>query len=136
MLLTVAQALAIIQNNHRVAVVGLSQKEDRPSFRVAKFLLEKGFTVVPVNPSQQQILGRTCVAALKDLNPGDVDWIDFFVGPNRLPGFAEDVVRLSPKLVWCQIGVVNEAFNRTLANAGIPYIADVCPKIEWKEELP
>lgn len=136
MSLSVDQALNIIRNHTRVAIVGLSPKTDRPSNRVGRFLQEKGFDIVPVTPGKKEILGRPVVSNLADLNPGDVDWIDFFVGPARLPGFADEVIRLSPKLVWCQIGVVNDDFSRQLEEAGIPFITDVCPKIEWKEELP
>lgn len=133
---SVESALEIIRHHPRVAVVGISPKTDRPSHRVARFLLEQGFEIIPINPVQKRILNKPCVGSLSELNANDVDWLDFFVAPGRLMGFAENVIRLSPKLVWCQIGVVSEAFNRKLAAAGIPYIADVCPKMEWKEDWP
>lgn len=136
MSLTVDQALDIIRHHKRVAIVGLSPKPDRPSNRVGQFLLEKGFDIVPVNPVHKEILGQPGVAQLADLDSESIDWVDFFVGPARLPDFANDIIRLSPKLVWCQIGVVNEEFNQRLENAQIPFITDVCPKIEWKEEWP
>ncbi len=134
--LTVNQALEIIRNHKRVAIVGLSPKEDRPSYRVGQFLLEKGFDLIPVNPVHDEILGQPSVSSLADLDPDVIDWVDFFVGPGRLPDFVNEIIRLSPKLVWCQIGVVNENFNQRLKNAHIPYIADVCPKMEWKENRP
>ena len=133
MSMNVDQALEIIRQHKRVAIVGLSPKPDRPSYRVGQFLLEKGFEIYPVNPGQKEILGRPCVPSLLDLDPEVIDWVDFFVGPGRLPDFANDVIRLSPKLVWCQLGVVNDDFNQRLENAQIPFIADVCPKIEWKD---
>lgn len=136
MSVSVDQALDIIRQNKRVAVVGLSPKPDRPSNLVSRFLLEKGFDIVPVNPAQKKILDRPCVASLADLDPDSIDWVDFFVGPVRLPDFANDIIRISPKLVWCQIGVVNEDFNLRLDNAQIPLIADVCPKMVWKESWP
>ncbi|MBT3227359.1 MAG: CoA-binding protein [Deltaproteobacteria bacterium] len=133
MSLNVAEALEIIRHNKKVAIVGLSPKTDRPSFGVGQFLLDKGFKVIPVNPMHEEILEQTSVFSLADLDPDTVDWVDFFVAPERLPDFANDIIRLSPKLVWCQIGIVNPAFNERLANAQIPFIADVCPKIEWKK---
>ena len=129
-MLAVNQALDIINHNKKVAIVGLSPKEDRPSNQVARFLIDKGFDIVPVNPVHKEILGKPCVKNLSDLSPGEVDWIDMFVNPQKLMEFADDAVRLSPKLVWCQIGVVNEEFNGKMEAAHIPYIADVCPKIE------
>lgn len=128
----VEDALAFIKDNKRVAVVGLSPKEDRPSNQVGSFLIDRGFNVVPVNPGPDEILGQKCKKSLADLSPDEVDWIDLFVNPTRLGDLLEDVVRLSPKLVWCQIGVVNEAFNQRLEKEKIPYIADVCPKQVWK----
>jgi predicted CoA-binding protein len=133
MSLNVDEAMEIIRHHKRVAIVGLSPKEDRPSFRVGQFLLEKGFTVIPVNPVHKEIMGRPSVASLAELDPDSIDWVDFFVAPGRLPDFGNDIIRLSPKLVWCQLGVVNPDFNERLENAQIPFISDACPKIEWKE---
>ncbi len=129
-MLTVEQALEVINHNKRVAIVGLSPKEDRPSHRVAKFLIDRGFQIVPVTPIHDEILGIPCKKSLSEIGNGEVDWVDFFVNPTKLKEFTSDLVDLSPKLVWCQIGVVDEEFNSQLAGKGIPYIADVCPKME------
>ena len=128
----VENALAFIKDNKRVAVVGLSPKEDRPSNQVGRFLMDKGFSVIPINPVSEEILGQKCKKSLAELIPDEVDWLDLFVNPNRLGDLLEEVVRLSPKLVWCQIGVVNEVFNQRLEKEKIPYIADICPKQVWK----
>ncbi len=132
-MLTVDQALEIIKANKKVAIVGLSPKEDRPSFRVAKFLIDKGFEITPVTPVYDEILGIPCKKSLVDLSAIDIGWIDFFVNPSKLMDFNADIPRLSPKLIWCQIGVVNAQFNQELENANIPYIVDVCPKIELEK---
>ena len=131
-MLTIEQALNLIRKNRKVAVVGSSPKEDRPSNRVARFLIDKDFDITPINPVLDVILDKPVVKNLSGLQPGDVDWIDLFVNPHRLVDLVEDIVRLKPKLVWCQIGVVSKPFNQALEDAEIPYIADVCPKIEWK----
>lgn len=130
---TVTQALQFIQQHKKVAIVGLSPKEDRPSFRVASFLLEKGFDITPINPGCKAVFGRPCLKQLSELTPGSVDWVDLFVNPQRLMDLLEEIIALSPKLVWCQIGVVNQQFNQALSEAGIPFIADVCPKLEWEK---
>lgn len=134
-MLTVHQALEIIEGNRTVAVVGLSPKEDRPSFVVAKYLLDHGFTIIPVVPFHKEILGQPCIRSLSEIKPGQADWIDMFVNPKRLPEFQEDIVRLAPKLVWCQIGVVNHDFNREMEKNTIPLIADVCPKQELEKRV-
>ncbi len=133
-MMQIEQAMDFIKQNKKVAIVGLSPKEDRPSHRVAKFLMEKGCEIVPVNPVYEEILGKPCVKKLSDLTPGDIDWVDMFVNSQRLMDFKEDIVKLKPGLVWCQIGVVNDEFNKTLEDAQIPYIADVCPKMEWEKQ--
>jgi len=132
-MLSATDALDIIYNNKSVAIVGLSPKTDRPSYKVGSFLQEKGYTITPVNPGCAEVLGQSCAASLGDLQPGSVDWIDLFVNPVRLMPLVDDIIRLSPKLVWCQIGVVNDEFNQKLDEAGISYIADKCPKIEWNQ---
>ena len=79
----------------------------------------------------KEILDQICVKSLADLKPDSVDWVDLFVNPTRLTALIDDIIKLAPKLVWCQIGVVNDEFNKALDEANIPYITDVCPKIEW-----
>lgn len=130
-MLTVSEAMNFVKNNKKVAIVGLSPKQDRPSFQVAQFLISKGFEVTPINPGYDEILGIPCLKDLSALTPGQVDWIDLFVSPQRLMGLLPEIQTLKPKLVWCQIGVVDKEFNQALESSHIPYIADVCPKQEW-----
>jgi len=131
-MISVQEALDIITKHKKVGVIGLSPKADRPSHHVGHFLLEKGFEVVPVNPGPYaEILGQANVRQLSEIEAGSVDWLDLFIHPARLLDMAEEIVRIAPKLVWCQIGVVNEDFNQLIEAAGIPLIANVCPKIEW-----
>jgi len=130
-MLSSIEAIQFIQSHPKVAIVGLSPKEDRPSFHVGSFLSGHGFQITPVNPTANEILGFTAKGSLSELQPGDVDWIDLFINPTRLMALLPEIIRLKPQLVWCQIGVVDEAFNEALANEGIKFIADKCPKIEW-----
>ncbi|MDH5560479.1 MAG: CoA-binding protein [Deltaproteobacteria bacterium] len=127
-------ALDWIKIHKKVAIVGLSPNPDRPSHRVGKFLLERGFEIVPVNPAHEEILGLKAVKSLSDLSPQEVDWVDLFVNPARLKDLASPIGQLKPGLVWCQIGVLNEEFNRQLDEWRIPYTADICPKMEWEKE--
>jgi len=133
-MLDINKALKLIQENKKVALVGMSAKTDRPSNRVGRFLMDKGFEVIPVNPGLQEIDGLKCRKSLADLKSEEIDWIDIFLRPDRLEALLPEILRLSPKLVWCQIGVVNESFNQQLNAAKIPYIADLCPKMEWPND--
>ena len=133
-MLEINEALNLIRKFKKVAIIGMSAKTDRPSNRVGRFLMDKGFQVVPVNPGPQEIEGLKCKKSLADLAPKEIDWIDIFLRPDRLEAILPEIIRLSPKLVWCQIGVVNPSFNQQLKAANIPYIADLCPKMEWHND--
>ncbi|MCP4294770.1 MAG: CoA-binding protein, partial [Proteobacteria bacterium] len=65
--------------------------------------------------------------------PGEVDWIELFLNPTRLMPLVDEIIRLSPKLVWCQLGVINEEFNQKMKEANIPYIVDYCPRRDWNQ---
>ncbi|MDT8445413.1 MAG: CoA-binding protein [bacterium] len=130
-MISASEALTLIKANPKVAIVGLSPKEDRPSYHVGQFLAGHDFKITPIHPAHPEIMGFAAKASLAELSPGEVDWIDLFLNPDRLMDLVDEIKRLKPKLVWCQIGVVNEEFNALIEGAGIPLIANVCPKIEW-----
>ena len=131
-MLDVSAALEIVKNNKKVAIIGLSPKEDRPSYQVGNFLQNHDYQIIPINPGPyDEILGQKNIKILSNLQPGQADWIDIFLNPTRLMDISDEIIRLAPKLVWCQIGVVNEEFNQKLIAASIPVIANKCPKIEW-----
>ncbi|MDX2470168.1 MAG: CoA-binding protein [SAR324 cluster bacterium] len=131
MLFTPAKAIDLIKENKKVAIIGLSPKDDRPSYHVGEFLIGHGLEITPVHPVHEEILGLKAVKNLSQLAPGQVDWIDIFLNPKRLMDLLPEILRLQPKLVWCQIGVVDEEFNSAILDAGINLIFNHCPKIEW-----
>lgn len=131
-MLSVEAAMKIVKESSTMAMVGLSPKTDRPSHHVAVFLQQNSdIQIIPVNPTCDQVVGKKCVPSLAEIETGSVDWIDFFVNPKKLPEFIDEVVRIKPKMVWCQLQVVNQEFADAMDQAGIPYIMDKCPKIEW-----
>ncbi|MGB8818521.1 MAG: CoA-binding protein [Rhizobiaceae bacterium] len=118
-----------------IAVIGASPNETRPSHGVMRFLLSKGYKIVPVNPGQagKEILGQTVVASLADLAV-PVDMIDVFRASEAIPGVAEEILALpwKPKLVWMQLGVRNDASAARLEAEGMTVIMDRCPAIELR----
>lgn len=130
-MITPQEATEFIKRSQNVAVVGLSPHQDRPSYQVASFLQQQGLKIIPVNPFGEETLGEPIHSSLNQLEPGTVDWIDFFVHALRLPSFTQEVIRLKPKLVWCQLTVVDLQFAKEIEAAGIPVLMDYCPKIEW-----
>jgi predicted CoA-binding protein len=120
----------ILIENKRVAIVGLSDDWSRPSNFVGKYLLEHGFEVIPVNPKYDEILGQKCYADLKDI-PTPVDIVDLFQRSDRIPPFVDDAIKIGAKVVWMQLGIVNEEAAQKARDAGLEVVMDRCVKIEY-----
>lgn len=119
----------ILESHRVVAMVGLSPKEDRPSHHVARYLLARGYTVIPVNPGQREILGQTCYASLRDI-PVRVDMVDVFRNAADVPPIAADAIAIGAQSLWLQLGVINQAAAEAASAAGLDVVMDRCPKIE------
>ena len=119
----------ILENHKVVAMVGLSPKEDRPSNLVARYLLAHGYTVIPVNPGQREILGQPCYATLRDI-PVAVDMVDVFRNSADVPPIAADAIAIGAKSLWLQLGVINAEAAAAASAAGLDVVMDRCPKIE------
>ena len=112
-----------------VAVVGLSAKPDRPSYRVAQYLQEHGYRIVPVNPGCQEILGEKCYAGLKDI-PFPVEIVDIFRVVDAIPAIVADAIDVGAKVVWMQQGLEEPDSARKARQAGLQVVMDRCLKIE------
>lgn len=125
-----AEIRDILTSVKTIALVGWSPKPDRPSHRVAEYLKHKGYRVIPVNPGHagQQALGETVVATLAEAGP--VDMVDIFRRSEEAGAVADEAVRLGAKVVWMQIGVVDEAAASRARNAGLRVVMNRCPAIE------
>lgn len=119
----------ILEQHKVVAMVGLSPKKDRPSNAVARYLLAHGYTVIPVNPGQREILGQPCYASLRDI-PFKVDMVDVFRNAADVPPIAADAIAIGAKSLWLQLGVINAEAADAAAAAGLDVVIDRCPKIE------
>lgn len=119
----------ILEDARIVAVVGLSGDPARPSYGVARFLQEKGFRVVPVNPKLREALGQKAYGSLTEV-PDPVDVVDVFRRPEVVPDIAEEAIRIGARYFWMQEGVVNERARDRLVRAGIPVVMDRCMEKE------
>ena len=120
----------ILTEYKRVAMVGLSADWWRPSFFAAKYLLEHGFEVTPVNPKYDEILGQKCYPDLKSLTT-PIDVVDLFQKADRVPLFIDDAKDIGAKVFWMQLGVVNPEAAQKAREAGLEVVMDRCMKIEF-----
>ncbi|NKB39182.1 MAG: CoA-binding protein [Gammaproteobacteria bacterium] len=120
----------ILQKYKRIAVVGLSADWSRPSYFAAKYMLDHGFEIVPVNPKYEEILGQKCYPDLLSI-PGSVDVVDLFQKTERIPPFVEDAISIKAKVIWMQLGIVHEEAAATARSAGLEVVMDRCMKIEY-----
>ena len=115
----------ILSTFRAVAVVGLSPKPDRPSNRVAKYLKEQGYRVIPVNTYAKEILGETCYPDLSSI-PEPVDVVNIFRRPEAVPPIVEEAIEIGAKAVWMQEGVINEEAAARAKEAGLLVVMDRC----------
>ena len=112
-----------------IAVVGLSADWFRPSYFAAKYMMEHGYTVIPVNPRYGEILGQKCYKSLRDV-PSKVDLVDVFRKTEDVMPIAEEAIAVGAKVLWQQLGVTNEAAANKAEAAGLEAVMDRCVKIE------
>ena len=120
----------ILTEYKRVAVVGLSADWWRPSFFAAKYLLELGFEVIPVNPKYSEILEQKCYPDLKSI-PTPIDIVNLFQRSERVPLFIDDAIEIGAKVVWMQLNVINQQAAEKVRAAGLEVVMDRCMKIEF-----
>lgn len=120
----------ILSTSKTIAVVGLSANWYRPSYFAAKYLIDHGYEVFPVNPNYEEVLGRECYPDLKSL-PQRVDVVDIFQKPDRVPALVEDAIDIGAGVVWMQIGIVHEEAAQRARDAGLEVVMNRCMKIEY-----
>jgi uncharacterized protein len=113
----------------RIAVVGMSSKEQRASYLVGSYLKQQGYEVIPVNPQESKILGLKCYPSLLDI-PDSVDVVNVFRESAAVLQIAEESVKISAEYLWLQLGVISAEGISIAAQGGIKCIVDRCLKIE------
>ncbi len=126
---TAFDRLRILQQYRTIAMVGLSSNPFRPSHFAAIYMLAEGYRVIPVNPREREILGQPCYPSLRDI-PEPVEIVDIFREPSAVPPIVEDAIAIGAKVVWMQLGVINEVAAARARAAGLEVVMDACVKIE------
>jgi len=119
----------LLQNARRIAVVGLSPKPHRDSHRVARYLLERGYDVVPVYPREEEILGRKVYRRVQDI-PGPIDLVDVFRRSETLGEVVDDALAARAPALWFQLDCIDEEGARRAAAAGVTVVMDRCLMVD------
>ncbi|MDC7789272.1 CoA-binding protein [Rhodoplanes sp. TEM] len=129
-----AYVRGILTTCRTIAMVGASAKDNRPSFFAFKYMLERGYRMIPVNPglAGQQILGQTVHARLADI-PEPVDMVDLFRNASYAAQTLDEMLAMTPRpgVLWLQLGVRDDATAARAESHGIKVVMDRCPKIEY-----
>ena len=126
--------LATLHKARTVAIVGLSKDPLRPSSFIGYYLKRHGYTIVPVNPRETEILGQKSYPSLKDI-PFPVDVVDVFRRPDAVPDIARDAVAIGAKALWLQFGVISPEGARIAEEGGLAVVMDRCMKVEHARHL-
>ncbi len=124
----------LLTKGKTIAVVGLSDKPERDSYRVARYLQEKGYRIIPVNPRLGEVLGEKAYPDLASI-PEPVDIVNVFRRSEEVPGVVKDALLKKPAAIWLQLGVINEEAASLAQSQGVQVIMDRCIKIEHSRLL-
>lgn len=115
----------ILKTSHTIAVVGLSRRQFRPSYGVAQYLQSVGYRIIPVNPSETEVLGEKAYARLEDI-PEHVDIVEIFRRSEFVPEIVNSAIRIGARAVWMQEGVIHAEAAERARRAGLFVIMDHC----------
>lgn len=121
----------ILKKAKIIAVVGLSPNPGRPSGIIAEYLISRGYTIIPVNPQYEEIMGMKSYASLLDIPEGDrVDIVDVFRKGEDTPPIAREAVEIHASCLWLQLGIISVESGNIAREAGLDFVQDKCIKIE------
>tara|TARA_Y100001970_G_scaffold173534_1_gene211962 strand:- start:2971 stop:3393 length:423 start_codon:yes stop_codon:yes gene_type:complete len=126
---------AILKEVRTVAVVGASANHERDSYKVMETLIEHGYQIFPINPNEEGnlILGQLCYSNLSTV-PEQIDMVDVFRAKDAVIGVAKEAIQIGAKVLWTQLGIINEEASELAKTAGLKVIMNRCPKIELKKQ--
>ncbi len=119
----------LLDSTRTVAVVGISKNWNRPSNFVAKYLKEHGYTIIPINPKYEEVLGMKCYPSLSEV-PREIDLVNCFRRPTELNSILVELLDRGIKKLWLQIGVINSDIKEFAERQGVSVVMDRCIKIE------
>lgn len=121
----------LLKNSRTVAIVGLSSDEERPSYHVGSYLKEHGYTVIPVNPNEDTVIGEKSYPDLVSV-PVKVDLVDIFRKAEDVPPVVDEAIEIGAKAVWMQLGIVNRQAAAKARKAGLTVVMNRCMFREYE----
>ncbi|MCK5430995.1 MAG: CoA-binding protein, partial [Anaerolineales bacterium] len=122
----------ILESSKTVAVVGLSHRDDQAAHTVPAYLQNHGYRIIPVNPNHEKLLGEKVYPNLKAI-PEPVDVVQVFRPSNEVLPIAEDAAAIGAKVLWMQLGIINEQASDLAQNAGLKVVMDTCMRMLHKQ---
>ncbi len=124
----------LLKNSKNIAVVGISDKQERDSFGVAKYLVSKGYNVIPINPSLESWQGIKSYPNLSSIPKNTkLDIVDIFRKPEAVGEIVEESIKVKPKAIWMQLGVINEEAGKKASDSGMTVVMDKCIMVEHRK---
>ena len=122
----------ILHSAKTIAVVGCSRDPEKDAHRIPKYMQENGYRIIPVNPSANEILGERCYAKISDVNEA-VDIVDIFRPSADVFAIVEDALKIHPKVIWTQLGIVSKEGKQLAERHGIIFIENKCIMVEHRK---
>ena len=125
----------ILKKVKSIAVVGASANQDKDSFKVMQVLIQHGYQIFPINPNEEGnfILGQLCYANLSSVSE-KIDMVDVFRAEDAVIGVTKEAIQIGAKVLWTQLGIINEEASELAKKAGLRVIMNRCPKIELAKQ--
>jgi len=123
--------IKLFEQARSIAVVGLSNKPERDSFKVSQYMQKKGYRIIPVNPRVNKVLGEQSYSDLLSV-PDTIDIVNIFRRSEHVPPIVAEAIKINPMAIWLQLGIINEEAAKTAALNGIPAVMDKCIMVEHR----
>jgi len=121
----------ILKKSKTIAVVGCSRNPEKPAFQIPEFMQQHGYKIIPVNPSADEILNEKAYKSISEVKE-KIDIVDIFRPSEDALEIVKEAIKINPKVIWMQLGIINEKAAKLAENNGIDVVMDRCLKIEYK----
>jgi predicted CoA-binding protein len=129
-----SQEADLLRSHKTLVVVGLSSDPSRASHRVSAYMQQQGYRIIPVNPTESEVLGERCYPTLADV-PGPVEFVDVFRRSEACAEVARDAVAAGAQVLWLQLGIVSPEARAIAEQAGLSYVEDRCVMVVHRNEV-